>query len=58
MALKAVIRGAEQSVMLPDELQLLEDDLTHLKEELVRREQEAALSEKKKMSSWLIWHTT
>ena len=48
MALKAVIRGAEQPVMLPDELQLLEDDLTHLKEELVRREQEAALSEKKK----------
>ena len=34
--------------MLPDELQLLEDDLAHLKEELVRREQEAALSEKKK----------
>ena len=48
MALKAVIRGAEQPVMLPDELQLLEDDLAHLKEELVRREQEAALSEKKK----------
>ena len=47
-ALEDVICGAEQPVMLPEELQLLEDGLSHLKDELIRREQEAALSEKKK----------
>lgn len=47
-ALDLAISGAEQPVMLPDELQQLEDRILRLQEELTRREQEAALSEKKK----------